>query len=183
MVCATSKASDLPAHTRSLIRAFASHWNILSVKLLTERHLMFLSSKGGCTGWYESTPVKMSHCWKSHVTAQLFHAHVHLSEPTCTVKVSCSFKVKVIGGRQRSHVQNLCPHYIGPILKIFHTCPLHSKVKVIMGGQRSHNQNWFPHQISCTTGHFTHVHKKKYVHEVLVNRLFKLNAQEKSVVR
>ena len=28
MVCATSKASDQPAHTRSLIRAFASHLNI-----------------------------------------------------------------------------------------------------------------------------------------------------------
>ena len=28
-VCATSKASDQPAHMRSLIRAFASHLNIL----------------------------------------------------------------------------------------------------------------------------------------------------------
>ena len=26
VVCATSKASDQPAHTRSLIRAFASRW-------------------------------------------------------------------------------------------------------------------------------------------------------------
>ena len=40
MVCATSKASDQPAHTRSLIRAFASRLNIL---LLTELHLEFLS--------------------------------------------------------------------------------------------------------------------------------------------
>ena len=30
-VCATSKASDQPAHTRSLIRAFASRLNILWV--------------------------------------------------------------------------------------------------------------------------------------------------------
>ena len=29
MVCATSKASDQPAHIRSLIRAFASRLNIL----------------------------------------------------------------------------------------------------------------------------------------------------------
>ena len=29
LVCATSKASDQPAHTRSLIRAFASRMNIL----------------------------------------------------------------------------------------------------------------------------------------------------------
>ena len=41
------------------------------VKLLTEHHLEFLSLKGGCTGWSESTLVKMPHCWKSHVTAQL----------------------------------------------------------------------------------------------------------------
>ena len=30
-VCATSKGSDQPAHTRSLIRAFASHLNILQL--------------------------------------------------------------------------------------------------------------------------------------------------------
>ena len=29
LVCATSKASDQPAHMRSLIRTFASHLNIL----------------------------------------------------------------------------------------------------------------------------------------------------------
>ena len=38
------------------------------VKLLTEHHLEFLSLKGGCTGSFESTLVKMPHCWKSHVT-------------------------------------------------------------------------------------------------------------------
>ena len=43
------------------------------VKLLTEQHLKFLSLQGGCTGLYESTLVKMSHCWKSHVTAQLYY--------------------------------------------------------------------------------------------------------------
>ena len=41
------------------------------VKLLTEHHLEFLSLKGGCTGSYESTLVKMPHCWQSHVTAHL----------------------------------------------------------------------------------------------------------------
>ena len=39
------------------------------VKLLTERHLEFLSLKGGCTGSSESTLVKMSNCWKSHALA------------------------------------------------------------------------------------------------------------------
>ena len=54
VVCATIKASDQPAHTRSLIRAFASRLNILW--LLS--HLEFLSLKGGCTGLSESTLVK-----------------------------------------------------------------------------------------------------------------------------
>ena len=43
------------------------------VKLLTEHHLEFLSLKGDCRGSSESTFVKMSKCWKSHVLAQLFN--------------------------------------------------------------------------------------------------------------
>ena len=41
----------------------------MNIKLLTKHHLEFLSLKGGCTGWSESTLVKMLHCWKSHVAA------------------------------------------------------------------------------------------------------------------
>ena len=40
-------------------------------KLLTEHHLEFLCLKRGCTGLYVSTHVKMPHCWKSHITAQV----------------------------------------------------------------------------------------------------------------
>ena len=43
----------------------------MSVKLLTEHHLEFLSFKGGCTGSSESALVKMAHCWKSHALAHL----------------------------------------------------------------------------------------------------------------
>ena len=42
------------------------------VKLLTEHHLEFLSLKEGCSGTSESTLVKMPHCWKSHVAAQMY---------------------------------------------------------------------------------------------------------------
>ena len=42
----------------------------MTVKLLTEDYLEFLSFKEGCTGASESTPVKTPHCWKSHVAAQ-----------------------------------------------------------------------------------------------------------------
>ena len=43
----------------------------MSVKLLTEHNSEFLSLKEGCTGSSESTLVKMPHCWKSHVAAEL----------------------------------------------------------------------------------------------------------------
>ena len=77
VVCVTSKGSDQTAHMHSLIRALASRLNILyikysmSIKLMTEHYLEFLSLKGGYTGSSESTLVKMPHCWKSRVTAQL----------------------------------------------------------------------------------------------------------------
>ena len=67
MVCATSKGSDQPAHTRSLFRAFASHSNIvrLSVKLLSEHYLEFLSLKGGYT-CQNATLLEIT-CHGSHV--------------------------------------------------------------------------------------------------------------------
>ena len=43
----------------------------MTVKLLAEHHLEFLSLKKGCTGSSESTLVKMAHCWKSHAAAHL----------------------------------------------------------------------------------------------------------------
>ena len=47
----------------------------MRVKLLTEHHMEFLSLKGGCIGSSESTLVKMPHCWKSHVAAQICMLH------------------------------------------------------------------------------------------------------------
>ena len=41
------------------------------VKLLTEHDLEFLSLTGGYTGSSESTLVKIPHCWKLHVAAQM----------------------------------------------------------------------------------------------------------------
>ena len=51
VICATSKASDQPAHM--------------------QQHLEFLSIKGGCRVSSESTHVKMPHCWKSHALAPI----------------------------------------------------------------------------------------------------------------
>ena len=49
----------------------------MSVKLLTEHRLEFLSFKGDCIGSFESTLVKMPHCWKSHVPANFYKPNLH----------------------------------------------------------------------------------------------------------
>ena len=68
-VCATSKASDQPAQTDQSLCLPLEY--SMTVDLLTEHHLEILSFKVGYTGSSESTLVKMPHCWKSHVAAQL----------------------------------------------------------------------------------------------------------------
>ena len=60
----------------------------MTVKLLTDKNLEFLSLKGGCTGSSESTLVKMSNCWKSHDTTQL---QVYNDLSTCMWRQSTSF--------------------------------------------------------------------------------------------
>ena len=57
------------------------------VKLLTELHLEFLSLKGGCRGSSESTLVKMSNCWKSHVMAHIIlHIQKYFDHSSIKVK-------------------------------------------------------------------------------------------------
>ena len=51
----------------------------MTVKLLSEHHLEFLSLKGGCTGSSKSTPVIMPHCLKSHVAAHMEIVHCIIS--------------------------------------------------------------------------------------------------------
>ena len=43
----------------------------INVKLLTEQHFEFLSLKEGCACSSESTLVKIPHCWKSRMVAQI----------------------------------------------------------------------------------------------------------------
>ena len=43
----------------------------LTVKLLTEHHLEFLSLRVDCKGSSEFVHVKKPHCWKSHVAAHV----------------------------------------------------------------------------------------------------------------
>ena len=43
----------------------------MSVRLLNDHHFECLTLKGGCIGWSEYILVKMPHCWKLHVVANL----------------------------------------------------------------------------------------------------------------
>ena len=54
----------------------------MTVKLLAEHHLEFLSLKEGCTGLSESTLVKMPHCWKSHVLAHSYKKYYSPFSPS-----------------------------------------------------------------------------------------------------
>ena len=64
----------------------------MSVKLLTEYHLEFLSLKGGCTGSSESTLVKMPHCW--HMSRLIFFLSDSL---LCVMSVQRLYKGLQIG--------------------------------------------------------------------------------------
>ena len=61
----------------------------MSVKLLTELYLEFLSLKGDCTGSSESTLVKMPHCLKSHVTAYIYFNCQNLKNTSFITVESC----------------------------------------------------------------------------------------------
>ena len=67
----------------------------MTVKLLTEQHLEFLSSKRGCTVSTESIHVKMPYCWKSRVAT-----HICLSLPLvpCSTELLHCGTVPIITG-------------------------------------------------------------------------------------
>ena len=62
----------------------------ISVKLLIELNLVFLSITRGCTGSSESTLVKMAHCWKSQVSVQTFlNTGPRMQSVTCLATDAC----------------------------------------------------------------------------------------------
>ena len=63
----------------------------MSVELLIEQYVEFLSLKGGCTGSSGSILVKMPHCWKSQVTAQIV-LPTSLGKPTRLKKWQVPFR-------------------------------------------------------------------------------------------
>ena len=77
----------------------------MTVKLLTEQRLEFLSLKGGCTGLSESTLIKMPHCWKSHGTAQM---SMYMRNGTYLISALMMWYHRMLVGscEQADHVRN-----------------------------------------------------------------------------
>ena len=82
-VCATSKALDQPAHSRSLVGGlYLSLECYVTIGLLPGCPLGSESGGGGgCAGFSGSASVGMPHCWRSHATAldSIIPSFVHLS--------------------------------------------------------------------------------------------------------
>ena len=70
-MCDQQRLRPACAYAQSDQRLSLSLEYSMTVKLLTEQDVEFLSLQGGCAGSSESTLVKMPHCWKSRVTAQI----------------------------------------------------------------------------------------------------------------
>ena len=77
----------------------------MSVKLLTEHLLEFLSLKGGCTSSSKSTLVKMPQCWKSYDAAHIafdgLEAHIPFPCRSFNFVLLLSLPMTV----------NRCPHF------------------------------------------------------------------------
>ena len=71
-MCEQQRLRPACAYAQSVQILCLSFEYSMNLKLLTEKHLDFLSLIGSCTGSSEYALVKMPHWWKSHVTAQLY---------------------------------------------------------------------------------------------------------------
>ena len=106
MVCATSKASDQPAQSDQSLCLLVEY--SMSVKLLTDQHLEFLRLKGGCTGWSESTRVKMPHCWKSRVMAHNYSFEISYTH-NGLIRSNMVFYELQDNGVSMKHGTSICP--------------------------------------------------------------------------
>ena len=88
----------------------------MTVELLTEHHLEFLSSKGGYTGSSESTLVKIPHCWKSRGAAQL---RTGIAWAAYTAVCVIFLKVHTLYSLARTHVYVECSCLLNSIFYLF----------------------------------------------------------------
>ena len=70
-MCDQQRLRPACAYAQSDLSLYLSLEYSTTVQLLAEQHLEFLSFTGSCACSSESVYVKMPHCWKSHVLAQI----------------------------------------------------------------------------------------------------------------
>ena len=89
----------------------------MSVKLLTEHQLVFLRLKGSCACSSVSTLVKMSHCWKSHVAAQLYDSpYIKEESQESSTNWPVHESVVLVSYANNECSTNLCKCKIAPVL-------------------------------------------------------------------
>ena len=98
VVCATSRASDQPVHTHSLIRAFASRLNIRWVLSTDWTSFGAFKLKRGLHGLV--VVYTCQNCWKSHIAA-----HFSFRERSGSV-IECLTRDR--GPRVRASPASLC---------------------------------------------------------------------------
>ena len=114
------------------------------VKLQTEHNLEFLSLKGGCRGWSESTLVKMLTCWKSHATAHWIIKETLLLEdawPSHQIKLLLIKKIMLTHGSHRLEKYLNLECFLEKYLKIKYA--LKSTRKSCKGLKKSLNSSIF----------------------------------------
>ena len=88
-MCDQQRLRSAGAYAQSDQSLYKSLEYFMSVKLLAEHHLEFLSLKGVCIGSPESTLVKILHCWKLHAMAHLYSNVFEI-----LMKVNCEVKLR-----------------------------------------------------------------------------------------
>ena len=93
----------------------------MSVKLLSEHHLEFVSLKWSWTSSSESTLVKMPHCWKSHVMAHVL----------CVIWWVYSVNALILGIPKKLSCHSFIFIYLQP-LKMFFILTTHNMIIIIL---------------------------------------------------
>ena len=137
----------------------------MCVKLLTKQHLEFLSLKGGCIGLSESTLVKMEiPCHGSYLFLSM------VTKVVCFVICCCICLKATLTFPWHYHLADQ-----GPIAQLVGSLTADPGVmSSILAPPLTLPAVVIDPEIISTVSY-----KRKYVHKVLVNRLFKL-AQEKT---
>ena len=133
----------------------------MTVKLLTEHHLEFLSLTGGCTGLSESTLVKMPHCLKSHVTVHIVmksrYAQKLQQSQTTDLHVQCRREEDKQEQHKVSHIKQA---YISNAVRLLllrtritQGTTSQNKTRHEVPTQDGSNENSLQHQNNCLNEH------------------------------